>query len=212
ENSFERSFNSRIEAAFFASCRVEGHQPVHIPVCRGTPISTPRQSLQDAARARGLHARGSAVTGLADKQTLAAGRLSGALNLIRPADRNAGERRPGTAASQARPKGFFTGCMAGFDERHADQPFSGLDRNSKVHGARSASGAAPSASSSTGACRAAERNQLQALSIHTDFDVIGIARVTGNINGNLVLTINGEVAANRQPTTRAEREFVHTRI
>src|SRR5262245_39576937 len=106
------------------------------------------------------------------------------LNDVRPADRDGRERRSRTAAAKARAKRVLVSCLTFLDERDADQALTGLDRNTEFHRACAATSATASCST-----RIAECDQFLPFAIDGDFNFIGVARRSSDIERDLIFSI-----------------------
>src|SRR5207245_2524033 len=76
---------------------------------------------------------------LANENAMTAWRVARSLDVIWSRDRHARQRGLCATAAHARPKRFFIPRFVVFDERHSDEPRSGLDGNPEVQPVSSAS-------------------------------------------------------------------------
>ncbi len=57
-----------------------------------------------------------------------------------------------------------------------------------------------------------DRRQLYAFTVHRDLELLLLVRTAGKGRLNQVLSVQRKMAADRQPSARAEREPIHARV
>jgi len=95
---------------------------------------------------------------------------------------------------------FLIARLVPFDERDSDKPRSRLNRYSKFR--RPIRSAAPSASAAPTFSPIGD--QLHPFAIDGDLDLMRIARCAGNVNFEVIVRVEREVAANCQSAARSE--------
>src|SRR5579863_360911 len=124
---------------------------------------------------------------MASEDALAAGRIAGAFAVIGSANRDRGDRGLRSSAALAGTQSALFQSLGDLHEGHADQVRAGLHGNAKLIrcAAASASTTTATASAAPAAC-AADRHKLHTRSVHTDLEVVLLARRSGEVQLEVV--------------------------